>query len=40
MPDDHFEREGGTFYWNNKADYIAFMGGEDKEPYVIEFKRI
>jgi len=40
MPDDHFEREGGTLYWKDKREYIMDMGGPDKEPWVIEFKRI
>jgi len=26
MPDDHFEREGGTRYWRNKAEFIEAMG--------------
>jgi uncharacterized protein YqfB (UPF0267 family) len=37
MPDDHFQREGGKLYWNDKEDFIEAMGGEDKEYWVIEF---
>lgn len=40
MPDDHFEREGGTRYWKDKAEYIEFMGGPDEVYTVIEFERI
>lgn len=40
MPDDHFEREGGTQYWNDRDDFIEIMGGPDKELWVIEFERV
>lgn len=40
MPDSHFEREGGTMYWKDKKKFIEFMGGEDKELYVVEFKKL
>ncbi len=39
MPDDHFEREGGTMYWRDRIDFICCMGGLDVEPWVIEFKK-
>jgi len=37
MPDPHFEREGGTRYWRDKAEFIEVMGGPDAVPWVIEF---
>ena len=40
MPDDHFEREGGTMYWKNKQEFIEMMGGETKELWVVEFEKI
>jgi uncharacterized protein YqfB (UPF0267 family) len=40
MPDDHFEREGGTIYWIDKEDFIEAMGGEDKEYWVVEFELV
>lgn len=40
MSDDHYWREGGYRYWNNKEDYIEDMGGPEKEPWVIEFELV
>jgi len=39
MPDEHFEREGGTMYWANKEEFVEVMGGKDAVPWVIEFTR-
>ncbi len=40
MPDDHFEREGGTIYWKDKQEFIRNMGGESAKFYVVEFEII
>jgi len=40
MPDSHFEREGGTRYWSDKAEFIVAMGGPEKALWVIEFVKI
>ena len=40
MPDDHFEREGGTQYWASKEAFIEAMGGPDAVYWVIEFEKI
>ena len=39
MPDEHFEREGGTMYWPNKYIFIEAMGVDFEVPWVIEFER-
>ena len=38
MSEDSFRREGGTRYWQDRADYIECMGGPDKVPYVLRFE--
>lgn len=40
MPDNHFEREGGRLYWGNKVEFIACMGGSEKEYWVVEFELV
>ena len=40
MSDDSFEREGGTRYWKDKAEYIRMMGGAEKVPYVLRFEHV
>lgn len=42
MPDEHFEREGGTMYWKDKAEYISMMqlAGNGKTPWVVEFEKL
>ena len=40
MSDESFEREGGTRYWKNKAEYIEKMGGPNREVYVLRFDHI
>lgn len=40
MPDDHFEREGGTLYWKDKNDFIDAMGGIRQDYYVVEFELV
>ena len=40
MPDDHFEREGGVMYWRDKDEFIVFMGGPERTPWVVEFEKM
>ena len=39
MPDDHFEREGGSPCWEDKAHYLSCMG-EDRIVWVVEFELV
>jgi len=40
MSKESFQREGGTRYWKNRAEYIRCMGGPGKVPYVMRFEHL
>ena len=38
ISEEHFEREGGTRYWPNIAEFVEKLSQGDCIPYVIEFE--